>query len=559
MQTTRPIRFSTRTGITQAFAACSILFAGLTSHAESLTLLNPPTGIRLIGTGPGDETSRGINFIGDINGDGRGDIAIGAPMADRTANDNAGKVYVVFGTTTPFVARDFNPSALNGSNGFTVLGALTGSGLGAAIVGIGDFNGDSRSDFAVSAIIGGVNGPQSVFVIYGKPSFTATLDLATPPVGYGFNMIGSGAGVTQLGVSLAGGNFNNDAFGDVVVTEYNYTPPGQNLARGIGTPDGRVLIVFGQAGGTPSAAVNLDVLANSTSPRAASITGPQANSRFGFSVYGSNDVNGDGIGDLLVGAPFSDTQVGRAYVVFGRNNANPTTLGFASTQSILSFTAATGMELTGANSPSLVGGRFGTSVVSADLSGDGKLDIVVGAQTAAASMRNQSGAVLVMYGTALNAPSFSRAAVDVINAGGGFGIGGAVAGNFTATAMGSPGDVSGDGIDDLLIGAHGAIVNAQAAAGQFYIFYGNRTPFAVNNDLAILGPESFELWTGESAQAAVGFSMASQRGDFNGDGRLDVLVGGLRVDTTATDVGAGYLLLKNATNYFANGFENSVD
>jgi hypothetical protein len=303
----------------------------------------------------------------------------------------------------------------------------------------------------------------------------------------------------------------------------------------------------------------LDLLTNSSSPRAAAILGPQANSRFGFSVYGSNDVNGDGIGDVLIGAPFSDMQIGRAYVVYGRNNANATTLGFASSQDIVSFTAATGMELTGANSPSLIGGRFGTSVVTADLSGDGKPDLVIGAQTASASMRTQSGAAFVLYGTGQNAPSFSRAAVDVINAGGGFGIGGAVAGNFTATAIGSPGDVSGDGIDDLLIGAHGATVGAQAAAGQFYIFYGNRTPFAVNNDLATLGPELVELWTGESAQAAVGFSMASQRGDFNADGRPDVLVGGLRVNTTAASAGAGYLLLNNRTKYFANGFENSLD
>jgi hypothetical protein len=540
----------------RVIALSAALCASFVSQAETLTSLSPPTGIRVIGNGLNDETSRGINFIGDINGDGRSDIAIGAPLADRSANDNAGKVYVVFGTSTPFVARDFNPSALNGTNGFTLLGALSGSGLGAAIAGIGDFNGDTRADFAVSAIIGGVNGPQSVFVIYGKPSFAATLDLAAPPVGYGFNMTASGGGVTQLGVSLAGGNFNNDAFGDVVVSEYNYTPPGRGIG---GTADGRVMIVFGQAGGAPSAAVNLDQLARNTSPRGASISGPQANSRFGFSVYGSNDVNGDGIGDLLVGAPFADNQIGRAYVVFGRNDMNVSTLGFASTQNILSFTAANGMELTGANSPSLVGGRFGTSVVTADLSGDGKLDIVVGAQTAAASMRNQSGAAFVLYGTALNAPSFSRAAVDVINAGGGFGIGGAVAGNFTATAMGAPGDVSGDGIDDLLISAHGATVGGQAAAGQFYIFYGNRTPFAVNNDLATLGPEFVEVWTGESAQAAVGFSLANQRGDFNADSRPDVLVGGLRVDTSATDAGAGYLLLKNATKYFANGFENSLD
>jgi hypothetical protein len=95
------------------------------SHGASLSSFTAATGIRINGAGVGEETSRGINFIGDINADGRTDIAIGAPLAG-----SSGKVYVVFGTGTPFSLRDFNPSTLNGSNGFTILGVGAGSGLG---------------------------------------------------------------------------------------------------------------------------------------------------------------------------------------------------------------------------------------------------------------------------------------------------------------------------------------------------------------------------------------------------------------------------------------------
>jgi acetaldehyde dehydrogenase (acetylating) len=70
----------------------------LTSHAASLSSFTAPTGVRINGEAFGDETSRGINFIGDINGDGRSDIAIGAPLADPNSMDNAGKIYVVFGS-----------------------------------------------------------------------------------------------------------------------------------------------------------------------------------------------------------------------------------------------------------------------------------------------------------------------------------------------------------------------------------------------------------------------------------------------------------------------------
>ena len=243
-------------------------------------------------------------------------------------------------------------------------------------------------------------------------------------------------------------------------------------------------------------------------------------------------------------------------MVFGRANANATTLGFANTQAVGALTTATGMEFTAAAPAVFTAGRLGTSVASGDLLQDSRPDLIIGAQTASANQRSQSGTVYVVFGKASNAPSFSRPVSDLMAANQGFSVDGAVAGNFTGTAVGSPGDVNRDGPSDLIIGAHGATVAGNASAGQFYILYGSRNTFAVNYDLATLTPLQGELWTGESAQAAVGFSIATQPGDFNGDGRADVLVGGLRVDTSATDAGAGYLLLDNRTKLMADGFES---
>ncbi len=87
---------------------------------------------------------------GDVNGDGFDDLLIGAPGADSNGQYNAGKSYVVFGSSGGFSAN-FNLSALNGSNGFVINGINEDDFSGTSVSSAGDVNGDGFDDLLIGA------------------------------------------------------------------------------------------------------------------------------------------------------------------------------------------------------------------------------------------------------------------------------------------------------------------------------------------------------------------------------------------------------------------------
>jgi glycosylphosphatidylinositol phospholipase D len=84
----------------------------------------------------------------DVNGDGSGDVIVGAPYADPNGRDKAGQVHVVYGTDNGFPAN-IELGALNGASGFTINGAAGGDQAGFAVSGAGDFNGDGMDDVVI--------------------------------------------------------------------------------------------------------------------------------------------------------------------------------------------------------------------------------------------------------------------------------------------------------------------------------------------------------------------------------------------------------------------------
>ena len=92
----------------------------------NLTDLNGSNGFAINGIGGGgfgigDLSGRSVRRAGDLNGDGIGDIIIGAPLAGRGSSEHAGQSYVLFGSRNGF-AFSLNLSRLNGSNGFAING-----------------------------------------------------------------------------------------------------------------------------------------------------------------------------------------------------------------------------------------------------------------------------------------------------------------------------------------------------------------------------------------------------------------------------------------------------
>ena len=125
---------------------------------------------------------------------------------------------------------------------------------------------------------------------------------------------------------------------------------------------------------------------------------------------------------------------------------------------------------------------------------------------------------------------------------------GRYAGDLSGNSVSDAGDVNGDGIGDLLIGAYGADPNGQSGAGESYVVFGRTTGFPPVFQLQSLSPvaggngSAGFIIEGAMPHDVTGWSV-SGAGDVNRDGVGDLLIGGYGVDPGGrTSAGASYLL-----------------
>lgn len=249
---------------------------GKTSNAAvDLTAVAGGTGgYRIVGADAGDRVGQAVAVAGDMNGDGRAEIVIGSPNFSDSGS-HAGAVYVTFGKSTGAGVDLGNL----GAGGFRIVGRADDE-IGAAVTAVGDLNGDGRADLLV-----GAPRSDSAYVVFGKAS-TAEVKLAQiDTTGAGWRIRAEAAGDLE-GLSVTGGaDLNRDGIGDLVI--------GAPRADG---DNGAVYVVWGGGSGT----VDLSMVALGAG--GAKVVGA-ANSRTGWSVAISPDLNGDGTADLLIGAP----------------------------------------------------------------------------------------------------------------------------------------------------------------------------------------------------------------------------------------------------------------
>ena len=411
---------------------------------------------------------RATSSVGDLTGDGRADFLLGAYRASASGIGEAGEVYLYSGRTAEVVETLQSPNAeFNGWFGHSVLG-------------FDDTNSDGMPEIVVAADAetAGAQGAGHVYIIDGA-TLTVIRTLSSPnPSRFG-----------QFGISIARvPDTTGDGVDELLVGAFREVFLGASES-------GRAYLFNGATGA---------LLLTLEHPL------DQTGTVFGVGVNGLDDLNGDGAGELLVGASGTDIEntfdAGAAFV----------------------FDGVTGDSLFTLNSPAPVASAFlGFNVAGVpDLTGDGIMDIAVGAHTDTGDDGVVTGRAHVFNGVT---GAWLYAANPQPRENGQFGL-----------WVDGIADVNGDSLGDILVGAQNVTSGCTELAGRAYLLDG------ATGDL-------LRTFDAPHPQVSGAFSFAlTATQDANADGRPEVLAAAWN-ETVDEVPGAGrvyvfYSPLLEATN-----------
>ncbi len=420
----------------------------------------------------GDRLGSSVAGAGDVDGDGHADLLLGAPHGEY-GSSGAGAAILVYGP----VSGASSAAAAGWALGGRASGDLAGSVLSSA----GDVDADGFDDLLVGAPNQDAGGEQAgaAYLVRGPVTADGLLKEA--------DAVLSGLAEGDLaGWSLSSGDTDGDGLSDLW----------------IGAPEweeyqGAVFLLRGPV----SAGASLD-------DAQVRLTGDEAYNHAGECIVATEDVSGDGLADLLVGASGTDQSV---YLVHGPYSGES---GLAESEARLLAEDS--------------GDGVGRTVAAGDLNGDGHPDVVVGAADCDHEGGVDAGRAYLVYGPITGEVGLSQS--DAV-------VEGDEPYSYVGDSIASGGDADGDGFDELLVGAWGES-EVGPAAGKAALWYGS-----AGDPLA--GVVSFSqaggALLGEQAYDHAGGSLAWV-GDSDGDGLDDLLVGAALSDAGGASSGKAWLV-----------------
>ena len=509
----------------------------------NLASLNGSNGFVINGIDELGNSGVSVSEAGDVNGDGIDDVIIGANRASPNGNTLAGESYVVFGSRDSFDAS-LALSGLNGSNGFVINGIDLVDYSGGSVSEAGDVNGDGIDDVIIGApgadIDDNFAAEGESYVVFGSErGFNKTLELLELDGSDGFVINGINSSFSGNSVSEAG-DINGDGIDDVIIGAANADINGKIFA-------GESYVVFGSSDSF-NASLKLSELDGGNG---FAIEGIDEADFSGRSVSSAGDVNGDGIDDVIIGAPGGDSNgnnypsVGESYVVFGSDG------GFNETLELSELDGSNGFVINGID-------IFGNSVSEAgDINGDGIDDVIIGGARSSGYYGNNYPSVGKSYVVFGSDGGFNETLeLSELNGSNGFIINGIDEPNNYDTYslfVSSAGDVNGDGIDDVIIGAPGAGSNGNnySRVGKSYVVFGSERGFNETLELSELDGSNGFVINGINEFDYSGSSVSSA-GDINGDGTDEVIIGAPGANRTSGNrvaAGASYVVFgRNVSN-----------
>ncbi|HWV33054.1 MAG TPA: FG-GAP-like repeat-containing protein [Dyadobacter sp.] len=480
-----------------------------------------------------------VASAGDVNGDGYSDVLAGAPHYDN-GEDSEGAAFLYYGSANGLGPA---PTLLESNQAHAQMGYSVASA--------GDINSDGFSDIAIGAPFydnGQVN-EGAIFVHLGSPTGIKPNPAAI--------LEGNQSGA-QFGIAIAlAGDINGDHYSDLIAGANKFSQGQLN--------EGAAFIYYGsKAGVDPNLATTLEM--------------NQPVSEMGTSVAGAGDVNADGFGDVLVGAPFYDqgeTDEGAAFVYLGSVKGisqSPTIMQSNQADAHLGTALASAGDLNGDNFSDIIVGiphydkayadqglvkihlgsanginpntaialvgqqmteEFGRAVACAgDIEGDGHADILISSRTKGKNLPNE-GVVMLFPGIQTG---IDKTPASVFKSG--------QANAYFGQSLASAGDIDGDGYSDIIMGAH-LYDHGESDEGAIMVWHGGASH-----------PDTASATALHSIQPESQFGYAvSGAGDVDGDGYDDMVVGAPLYDNGQSEEGAAFLfrgtsngISKTATN-----------